>query len=132
MSKLSPHLTKHITNALNASDHKSAGVHLGHALRSLKKAAPIAPVQEGGEPDDADPDDTADERSLTGDMRGGSGQATSASKGKTTEPAPKGQFFGQFSKPANAPQTPARRPNAPGSPAPKPGKLAGLLRSMKK
>lgn len=127
MSKLSGALTKHIHNALNSPDHASAGKHLGHALRSLKKTAS---AQEGGSAIDADANNTADERSLTGDMRGGSGQATAASKGKTTEPAPKGRFFGQFAKPDKAAPTP--NGHRAGSPPAKPSKLAGMLKSMKK
>lgn len=131
MPNLSKALTHHTLagKALRSGDAKGAAHHFGHAMRALRTTAPAI---EGGEPVVADADDTADERALSGDMRGGSGQATSASQGKTTEPAPKGQFFGQFAKPSNAPMAPARRPNAPGSPAPKGGKLAGLLRSIKK
>lgn len=131
MPDLSKALTHHTLagKALRSGDSKGAAHHFGHAMRSLRSSAP---VQEGGEPIVADADNTADERSVHGDMRGGSGQATSASEGKTTVPAPKGSFFGQFAKPAKAAPTPARRADAPGHADPKGGKLASMLRSMKK
>jgi hypothetical protein len=130
MANLSKALTHHTLagKALRSGNHKQAAHHLGHAMAQLRGNAP---VQEGDEPDMADGDDTADERSVTGDMRGGSGQATVASKGKTTEPAPGGKFFGQFGTPASAPATPPRRPSAPGAPSPSKSKLAGLLKSIK-
>lgn len=112
------------SEALGLGDHKKAAHHLGHAMRALRK-----PKGPAGSPGGVTTPMTADERAASGpatQKAGDSGQATHESSGKTSEPAPKGRFFGQFG-PSKA-TSPKEHPNTT---APKSSKLAGLLKSIK-